>query len=372
MRSTKQRMILLLLLAGAALGPACSRSKPFQAKTSTESGIPVVMNPGRPLHQKVLLRLTAEKSFDGREGGEGPLPAIDSFAVDRDGTVFVCSEKAALIKTYSAAGGFLGSFGTSNPDAGDLERPQIVGITRDGELAVESSGHGMLVFYSREGRPLRTISLAALNIFRLGVDSRGRILIHSYRYVRPNVLYYLRLYDSGLEEIKTYGQYWEPQSVGNDFYAYLPILWWAIDGRDGVVYGYPQRYELKVFGPDGAPSRIIRKEHVPPALTEKEKADYQKEYANAPYMRIHFPDVHSAFQKFTVDEKGWIFVMTWGRAAGAAGYWYDVFDENGIYTARIALASMPQLWAGDRLYTLDADPSGTPVLVRHRFEWIFP
>jgi hypothetical protein len=371
MRITKRVTIAFLISALAVLGPACSRSKPFQAKTTSESGIPVVTNPGRPLHEKAVLRLTAEKTFDGRADGSGPLPSIDSFTVDRDGTVYLCSEKAALIKTYSGAGAFLGSFGTAGPEEGDLERPQIAGITRDGELAVESSGHGKLVFYSREGRPLRTISLAALNIFRLGVDSRGRILIHSYRYVRPNVIYHLRLVDSGLEEIKTYGQYWEPQSVGNDFYAYLPILWWAIDGRDGVVYGYPQRYELKVFGPDGAPLRIVRKENAAPAITEKEKADYQKEYAKAPYMRIHFPDLHSAFQKFTVDEKGWIYVMTWGRAAGEAGYWYDVFDENGIYTARVALARMPQLWTGDRLFTLDADSSGTPVLVRHRFEWIF-
>jgi hypothetical protein len=371
MRTTKRGMIVLLVMAASALEPACSRSKPFQAKTTTESGITVVMNPGRPLHGKALLRLTAEKTFDGREAGDEPLSSIDSFTVDRDGTAYLCSEKAALIKTYSGAGVFLGSFGTSSPETGDLERPQIVGITRDGELAVESSGHGKLVFYSREGRPLRTVSLAALNIFRLGVDSRGRILIHSYRYVRPNVLYYLRLCDSGLEEIKTYGQYWEPQSVGNDFYAYLPILWWAIDAGDRVVYGYPQRYELKVFGPDGAPSRVIRKENVSPAITEKEKSDYRKEYAQAPYLRIHFPDVHSAFQKFTVDEKGWIYVMTWGRAAGEAGYWYDVFDENGIYTARVALDRMPQLWTGGRLYTLDADAAGTPVLIRHRFEWLF-
>jgi hypothetical protein len=369
MMQTIDRMIAFLILAAAALGPACSRSQPFQAETTTESGISVITNSGRPLHKNASLKLAEELTLDGRMDGNDPFSTIDSFTVDRDGTIFVCDERAALIRTFSGRGNFLGSTRTAKPEMGELEHPQIVGITSGSDLAVESSGHGRLVFYSRDGRLLRSISLAAFNTFRLGVDSRGQILIQHYRYVRPNVLYYLRLYDSDLKELKSYGQYWEPQSVGNDFYAYLPILWWAIDGRDGVVYGYPQRYELKVFGPQGEPSRIIRKERLSVPITEREKAAYRTEYAQAPYLRIHFPDVHSAYQKFTVDEKGWIYVMTWEQPAGGKGYWYDVFDENGIYTARIALSHMPQIWAGNRLYTLDMNASGSAVLARHRFAW---
>jgi hypothetical protein len=367
MKRTKIRAIAFLILALSVLGPACSKSQPSRTTKTTESGIPVIMNSDHPLHPKASLKVDAELTLDGRAGGEDPFSAINSFTVDREGTIFVCDEQAALIKIYTGSGVFQRSIRTSSPEMGELGNPQIVGITAAGELAVESSGHQRLLFYSRDGRLLRTISLADFNTFRLGVDSRGRILIQYYRYVRPNVIYHLRLYDAGLKELKSFGQYWEPQSVGNDFYAYLPILWWAIDGRDGVVYGYPQRYELKFFGPDGAPSRIVRKESVSLAVTEEEKAAYRKEYAQAPYLRIHFPDRHSAFQKFTVDEKGWVYVMTWERTA--EGYYYDVFDENGTFAARIVLNRMPQLWAGDRLYTLDADASGKTVLTRLRCEW---
>ena len=274
--------IASLILAASALGPACSKSQSFRATRTTESGISVVSNSGSPLHKKASLKLTAELTLNGRMPGEDSFSAIDSFAVGGDGTIFVCDERAALIKTYSGRGDFLGSIRTSQPEMGELEHPQVVGTTAGGELAVESSGHRRLLFYSRDGRLLRSVSLADFNTFRLGVDSLGRILIHYYRYIRPNVLYYLRLYDSDLKELKFFGQYWEPQSVGNDFYAYLPILWWAIDGRDGVVYGHPQRYEIKFFGPDGAPTRIIRKENTAVAVSEKEKAAYKKEYAQAP------------------------------------------------------------------------------------------
>jgi len=358
-----------IFLAMLVIGPACSRREDFQATTTTERGIPVTKNPSRPRYKKASFKLAAELVLNGKIENEDSFSTVDSFTIDRDGTIFVCDERAALIKTFDGRGRFLGSIETVRPESGELENPQIVGTTAQGELAVENNGHGRLLYYSRDGRLLRSTSLADINTFRLGVNSRGEILIHLYRYVRPNILYSLRLFDSSIKELETLGQYWEPQSVGNDLYAYLPILWWVIDRGDRIVYGYPKTYELEIFGPDGTPARKIRKEQSPVPIIEEEKAAYRKEYAKAPYLRIRFPEVHSAFQKFTVDERGWIYVMTWERVTDGEGFWYDVFDDQGIYTARIALNRMPQLWAGDRLYTLDKETSGRVVLTRNTYAW---
>jgi len=361
MRGRPESKWKILLLAGLAFGwAACAKREEFQVTTTTERGIPVIKNSRHPRQRKASLKVTREFVLKER---------VDSFAVDRDGTMFVCRESAPVVKIFDAGGRALGSFETAGPDRGELENPQIVGLTAQGELAVESRGHGKLVFYSRDGRLLRSTSLGGINVFRLGVNSRDDLLVHLYRYVRPNMLFYLRLFDASLNEIRTLGQYWEPQSVGNDFYAYLPILWWVIDREDRIVYGYPQRYELEIFGPDGAPRRIIRKEQTLLPISEEEKTVYRTEYAKAPYLRLHFPAAHSAFQKFSVDEKGWIYVLTWERTADGKGYWYDVFDEKGYYAARIPISRVPQLWAGGRLYTLDEEAPGEAVLVRNTFEW---
>jgi len=351
-----------LLMAALALCPACAKKDGFEVAKTTERGIPVIKNSRSPRHPKAVLKVVKEFSLDER---------VDSFAVDPEGRMYVCREDVPVVKIFDAGGRALGSFETAGPDRGEVENPQVVGRTAQGELAVESAGHGKLVFYAPDGRLLRSISLSGINTFRLGVNSRGEILIHLYRYVKSNMLFYLRVFDPELREVRTLGQYWEPQSVGNDFYAYLPILWWVIDGDDRVVYGYPQRYELEVFGPDGAPLRIIRKEHTPRPVSEEEKAVYRKEYAAAPYLKIQFPAAHSAFQKFSVDEKGWIYVLTWERTRDGRGYWYDVFDGEGVYAARVALERVPQLWAGNRLYTLDADASGSAVLTRSVCEWVW-
>jgi hypothetical protein len=369
MIQTIYRKSIILILAALAFSPACSKRQSFQATTTTEREILVTKNPSQPLHKKASLKLAAEFVLSGKRDGDDAFSTINSFAVDRDGTIFVCDERAALIEIFDGQGRFLNSIETARPDLGELTNPQIVGTTAQGELAVESAGHGRLMFYSRDGRLLRSTPLAGINTFRLGVNSKGEILIHLYRYVRPNILYALRLFDASLKELKTLGQNWEPQSVGNDLYAYLPILWWVIDRGDRIVYGNPKFYEIQIFGPDGTPARIIRKEQPPLPISEEEKAAYRKEYAKAPYILIHFPEIHSAFQKFTVDEKGWIYVMTWERAPGGEGYWYDIFDDQGIYTARIALNRMPQLWAGDRLYTLAKDASGKAVLTRYTYAW---
>lgn len=362
------RLIATAAAVFLALGPGCAKRQPPQAQTAMESGITVVKNPGRPLYPKAKMSLIQEHSWSAREEGGQALSTIDSFAVGGDGAVFLCDEQTAVITSYSATGVRLGSFRTDAEEAGGLEHPRIVGLTDSGELAVESGGHRTLAFYTRDGGLLRSVSLAAFNIFRLGVDPRGRILMHYYRYRSPNVIYHLRLFDAGLKELWSYGQYWEPQSIGADFYVYLPILWWTIDARGGVVYGHPQRYELKAFDENGSPVRVIRREGKPLAVSEAEKEAYRREYAKAPYVRLHFPEAHSAYQKFTVDEKGWMYVMTWERANKGAGYWYDVYDDKGLYTARVALDRMPQLWKGGRVYILDRHASGSVVLSRNRFE----
>ncbi|MDD8026244.1 MAG: hypothetical protein PHI34_07010 [Acidobacteriota bacterium] len=356
-----------LLLAGCLAGLACSKPEPFRATTTTESGVLIVKNPAHPLYGKASLTMTEELTLSGREGDEDAFSTLDSFAVGRDGNIFVCSERAAMVKTYSRQGALLGSFRTNTPEAGGLEHPNLAGITAAGEIAIESGGHLALGFFAPDGRLLRKISLAGFNIFRLAVDSRGRILMHSFRMIHPNTLYFFRQYDAGLKELHKYGQSWEPQSAGNNYYPYLPIMWWALDAQDGVVYGYPDRYEIKSYDAGGSLSRVIRREARPVALTEAEKEAYRREYAKAPYVRLHFPEAHSAFQKFTIDEKGWIYVMTWEPAPEGAGAWYDVFDDKGIYTARVALNRMPQVWTGDRVYTLDRRASGEIVLTRNEF-----
>ena len=362
MRSRFRLKAAVFFAAAMALCPACAKKDGFEVARTTERGVPVVKNSRSPRHPKAVLKVVRELSLGEK---------VDSFAVDAEGRMFVCREDVPRVKTFDSRGQALGSFETSGPDKGEVENPRLVGFTARGELAVESAGHGKLVFYARDGRLLRSNSLSGINTFRLGVNSRGEILIHIYRYVKSNMLFYLRVFDPELQELRTLGQYWEPQSVGNDFYAYLPILWWEVDDEDRVVYGYPQRYELQVFGPDGAPRRIIRKEQTPRPISEEEKAAYRKEVATAPYLRVHFPTAHSAFQKFSVDEKGWIYVLTWERTRDGRGYWYDVFDGEGVYAARVALDRVPQIWAGQRLYTLDADASGSAVLTRNAYEWIW-
>ena len=104
------------------------------------------------------------------------------------------------------------------------------------------------------------------------------------------------------------------------------------------------------LGLDGAPTRIIRKENTAVAVSEKEKAAYKKEYAQAPYLRIHFPDFHSAFQKFTVDEKGWLYVMTWERTDKAAGYRRRLRLTRSLYRPHRPESDAPVVGRKSALY----------------------
>ncbi len=358
-----------LLAAGCLLGSACAKREPFQARVTKEGGVSVVENPLHPQYPKAVLAVSRELALSGREEGGPSLTAIGSFAVGRDGTIYLCDERRGLVRAYDGQGAPLGSFSTRPAEKDGFDLPRLAGVTAAGELAVLSGAPHRLGFFAADGTLRRTVSLADHNLFRVAVDSAGRILMQTFRMVHPNMLFFCRRYDARLKELDKYGQSLEPQSTGNNYYPYLPIMWWCLDGRDGLVYGYPQRYELRVFDADGALTRFIRRRAAPIAVSEEEKAAYRREFAKAPYVLLHFPEAHSAFRQFSVDGRGWIYVMTWDKTPAGGGAWHDVFDEKGIYTARVLLDGAPEAWLGDRMFSLDRQASGGSILIRRRIAW---
>jgi hypothetical protein len=72
-------------------------------------------------------------------------------------------------------------------------------------------------------------------------------------------------------------------------------------------------------------------------------------------VRLIVPKNHTAFQRFTVDEKNRIFVQTWEKTEDGKGFVYDVFNSAGICVARVSLNAMPRVWRQGKLYTIEED-----------------
>jgi hypothetical protein len=84
---------------------------------------------------------------------------------------------------------------------------------------------------------------------------------------------------------------------------------------------------------------------------------------------MNVPKSHTGFYYFRVDEEGRIFVRTWEKTKDKRGYFYDVFDPEGKYIAKIPLSGYLKLWVKGKLYTAEETEDGFPVIKRYNVIW---
>ena len=72
---------------------------------------------------------------------------------------------------------------------------------------------------------------------------------------------------------------------------------------------------------------------------------------------------------FVVDDEGRIFVRTKEKEESEESHYYDVFDFDGKYLARIALQAKPRLWKNQKLYTIEKNEAGYFEVVRYKVFW---
>jgi hypothetical protein len=78
----------------------------------------------------------------------------------------------------------------------------------------------------------------------------------------------------------------------------------------------------------------------------------------------YFPPVHS----ITTDDEGRIFVGTYEKTEEGK-YYYDVFDSEGRYLAKVALKGLLQVWKKSKLYSIEEDEDGFQMVKRFKVNW---
>ena len=104
-------------------------------------------------------------------------------------------------------------------------------------------------------------------------------------------------------------------------------------------------------------------------ITEAEKEEASKKTIPPGY-RFKFSEYRSAFQSFSVDEKGRVFVQTWERSTEPEGASvFDVFNEKGEEIGRFPVDMTPGVWKNGKLYVLVTARSGDQKVTRYAVEW---
>ena len=227
----------------------------------------------------------------------------------------------------------------------------------------------ILHFFSLQGVYIKSLSAAKIQFFvRTSMDSQGSIyaMTATMNMEKGTSSYELKKFDSNLNFLNTVSSIPGPKT-GEPFDPYIPIFFWSIYESDNIIYGYQKNYELLIFSPEGNLEIKIVKEYEPVKIKEEDKEESPGD--DLPPLKYALSDFHTAFYRFSLDDEGRIFVQTWEKTEDREQYYYDVFDPEGKYIAKVPMKFRPQLWKNQKLYTIEEDEEGYQYVKRYKVTW---
>lgn len=344
-------------------------------KIKIEDGVTVVYNPKNPVpppgtKTKLILKEELCIGDDVEEYLFDTEAASVSMAVDEEGNIYTVDPQLVEVRKFNRQGNLLNLFGKKGKGPEEMFLPSSIRVTAQNELMFIDRGNSRITFYSLEGKFLRYIPTYKFRLGRTKIDSKGNV-VADIRHVsgdekkQRKVLYEIKRYNQKLEPLFTIASIdMTEESNSNDF-TFGPLFYWQITKNDNVILGHTKNYEIHIINPEGKIIRKIKKEFDPVKVTKEEES----QLPNFIRERYNLPKYHTGFLYFTVDEEGRIFARTWERTKDKEGYFYDVFDSEGRYIAKIPINAFVKLWIKGKLYTAEETEDGFPVIKRYNVIW---
>ncbi|MCX6578462.1 MAG: 6-bladed beta-propeller, partial [Candidatus Aminicenantes bacterium] len=341
----------------------------------TENGIPVIYNPKQPVPAKGIPNrlIPRQDLIIGKSSGDENyiFSTLESIQVDNEGNIFALDLKEGKIKEFDKYGKHLRTFGKKGPGPGEWQAPSRMHLTPDGKLAILDSGK--IAFYSLQGECLSEISTARWRFLQMRIDSRSHIYADNLAFDNKGVSQKLLKFDPGLNLLATVA---ENQSdiklprinIMTDRFVYDIIR------GDQLAWAYTTRYEIQILNLEGKTIRKIIKDYEPIPITERDKREIIEERygeEGPPQgITLEFPTHFYPIFSIVVDDKGWFYVRTHEKDS-MGNYLIDVFNSEGIYSARFSLpaADILSTVRQDKLYCLvEENDDGIPQVKRYHLE----
>lgn len=371
MRRTALPIPAILAIIPLIWFASCSQQKAAWKGTIQEiDGVTVVQNPKEPMYGEDVFVLEKELSIgEGIGKEEYMFSEVASVATDIEDRIYVLDYEDCKVKIYDKNGDHIKTFGREGRGPGDLHLPRTITISKENEIVIKNFRN--ICYFSLDGEYKRTLSTAKYDMTSARVDSDGNILGVEIVRDEENPRYELKKFDSGASYLRSIGSSPLSDFRRDGFNPFFPVLRWTIINGNQVVFGYQAEYEIKVFDAYGNLVRKISKEYTPVKVTQKD-ADERLEGEDLPPQileRMVLPEHHCPFSRFYADDEGRIFVMTYERTPDGAGYYFDVFDAQGRFNAKVPFANRPLLIEKGKLFTLEEDDQGYQIVKRYKVTW---
>ncbi len=349
-----------------------------EIKIKTEKGVSVVYNPKKPAAPVgAKCNLILEEELCIGDNTEEYLFAEDiafiSMGVDSEGNIYTVDPKLVEIKKFSSEGKSIMVFGRKGQGPEEMISPLLIGVTSQNELMFVDRGNSRIAFYSLDGEYLRYIPTHKWRLSRTRFDSKGNVVADIYQYSedekkRTKVVYEIKRFNQEMEPLFTIfslDRTEELLSRRRDYIYGGVEMYWQIGKNDNVYVGYARNYEFDIINPEGKIIRKIKKEFNPVEVTKEEENELPQQFREL----VNLPKYHTGFYYFSVDEEGRIFARTWEKTEDKTSYFWDVFDPEGRYIAKIPINAYLKLWVNGKLYTAEETEDGLPIIKRYKATW---
>lgn len=344
----------------------------WEGTIEEEDGVIVVKNPKEPIYKREVFNLEEELSIGEAEGREEYMfSQIFGIAIDEEERIYVVDYDEANVKIFDATGEHIKTFGEQGQGPGELIKPSTISITYKGEIMLEDSMPTRINFFTLDGEFIKSFPSKDISYMpRSRMDSNGNIMRQAFFLMDENPRHEIMKLDSELNHIHTVVSIPFDFVMGKPINPFAPSLWWDITKDDQIIFGYSKDYELKIANSEGKVFKKITREYDPIEIDEETKKKFEEVYTKTmPQVKLTFPKYFPPFQHFFLDDEGRIYVRTFEKQENSELNYYEVFDEEGRYIAKLKPKAPLYVFKRGKMYTIVEDEEGYYVVKRYKVIW---
>lgn len=322
-----------------------------------------VSNPKTP-SMKMSIVFEEDLTIGEAEGDENYMFGSQvSFITDEEGNFYVADSDNKRIQKYDAHGKYLLSIGREGQGPGEFQSLSAPRFDKNHNLYVNDGLIQRITFFDRNGKHIKQINIPERYFYNPYFNSKGLLLARKWHaYFEGNIQKRVSLYgifDSEFNLIKELHEdiiEWTLPAVRNTSSiikflsqrssqeAFRPEVTCILADNDFIYLGYPNKYEIKIYSPQGKLERIITRDYDPIPVSEKDKESYveeahekynspsyTKDMKNEAFQNIEFRKYKPAYKSFTLMERGWLAVIV--NTVDGEYTLFDIFNREGKYIA---------------------------------------
>ncbi|MCJ7583066.1 MAG: 6-bladed beta-propeller [Candidatus Aminicenantes bacterium] len=372
----------------------CCSPKQENVERIIENGVEVIINHLEPYDIKgepSTLNLEEDFTIDLEQDDIAKLGLADIlfwFDVDSEGNIYLLDSRGSSgiwVFKFNKSGNYVSSFGRKGEGPGEFHKPNVIRVTNEDEIAIIDQSR-KLAFLDKEGNLIKEIRLSSTYGFLDPLNQERFLMLKTIQNPSEDISteYSLFLCGEELEELQELAVMEIPNPlVVKRLDGVLRIPIFTITEKSFLLWDPNKGYEIAEYDFEGKLLRKIRKDYKPVEVSEEYKKGFLKLY-DSPNLKeyrkmIYFPKNLPPLQFFFVDEKGYLFVMTFEKGDTPKAILYDVFNKDGVFITRIQLenisiqdlreVTLNVMALNGRIYCLQEKESGYKELVVYKMRW---